>query len=191
MASLGGRGVTERGRLAGSKAVFLDRDGVINRNIVRNGRPYAPARVEEFVLLPGVPEAAAALRDAGYLIIVATNQPDLRTGKQTQASVDLMHEKMRQAVHVDDIEVCGHTDQDNCGCRKPKPGMLFNAARKHDIDLAQSWMIGDRWRDVEAGRAAGCHTIFVDYGYPAEPRPDKPDAIVRSLVEAVPIILRK
>lgn len=172
-------------------AIFLDRDGVINRNIVRNGRPYAPTSVDDFILLPGVPEAVAAFCAAGYLVIVATNQPDISTGKQSRATLDLMHDRMRQAFSVDDIEVCPHVDQDNCACRKPKPGMLFNAAEKHDIDLARSWMIGDRWRDVEAGHAAGCRTILVDYDYPAEPRPKRPDAVVRSLSEAVPVVLGK
>lgn len=172
-------------------AIFLDRDGVINRNIVRDGRPFAPTSVEEFILLPGVPEAVTALRAAGYLIIVVTNQPDIATGKQTWATVDLMHKRMRQMVPVDDIEVCGHVEQDHCACRKPKPGMLFNAAAKHDIVFDKSWMIGDRWRDMEAGRAAGCRTVFVDYNYPADPRPDRPDIVVGSLSEAVPLLLNK
>lgn len=172
-------------------AVFLDRDGVINSNVVRNGRPYAPTRIDEFILIPGVPEAVETFRAAGYLVIVATNQPDLTTGKQSQATLEAMHARMRETVTVDDIEVCPHVDQDNCDCRKPRPGMLFNAAKKHDIDLSRSWMIGDRWRDVEAGRAAGCRTIFVDYNYPAEPKPNNPDAIVRSLSEAVPVVLGK
>lgn len=174
-----------------AKAIFLDRDGVINANMVRDGRPYAPTRIEDFILLSGVPEAVAALRDAGFLIIVVTNQPDIATGKQTRATVDLMHKFMRQRVPLDDIEVCSHVALDNCDCRKPKPGMLLSAAKKHDIVLEQSWMIGDRWSDVEAGRAAGCRTVFVDYGYPADPRPDRPDFVVGSLAEAVPIVLNK
>jgi D-glycero-D-manno-heptose 1,7-bisphosphate phosphatase len=105
--------------------------------------------------------------------------------------VDLIHERMRQTVPVDDIEICGHVEQDRCACRKPKPGMLFNAAEKHGIALDQSWMIGDRWRDVDAGRAAGCRTVFVDYNYPADPRPDRPDIVVGSLSEAVPLLLNK
>ena len=170
-------------------AIFLDRDGVINHNDVRNGRPYSPVDLADFRILPGVPEAVAALHNAGYLIIVATNQPDVGAGRQTREALDAMHEQMRRSVHVDDIEVCYHVDRDNCNCRKPKPGMLLKAAEKHHIALSESWMIGDRWRDVDAGRAAGCRTVFIDYDYPAEPRPEKPDVIVRSLAEAVPIVL--
>ncbi len=100
-----------------------------------------------------------------------------------------MHERMRREIAIDDIEICPHVDADNCSCRKPKPGLLLRAARKHGIALPQSWMIGDRWRDVDAGRAAGCRTVFVNYDYGGEPRPENPDVVVRSLAEAVPFIL--
>ncbi|WP_137045755.1 HAD-IIIA family hydrolase [Pseudolabrys sp. FHR47] len=171
------------------RAVFLDRDGVINRNIVRNGRGYAPVALEDFEILPGVPEAVGRLRDAGLMIVVATNQPDVSTGLQTPTVLDQMHDILRRQVPVDDIEVCFHTEGENCDCRKPKPGMLLRSARKYDIDLSQSWMVGDRWRDIDAGAAAGCRTVFVDYNYPQERRPTRPDLVVGSLVEAVPLIL--
>jgi D-glycero-D-manno-heptose 1,7-bisphosphate phosphatase len=167
------------------RAVFLDRDGVINRNEVRDGRPHGPQSAEDFVILPGVGEAVTALRAAGYLVIVATNQPNVPT-----ETVQAMHAKMRAAVPVDDIRVCPHTDDDNCACRKPKPGLLLEAAREHGISLADSWMVGDRWRDVEAGKAAGCRTVFIDHGYTNEPQPREPDVVVRSLAEAVPFLLR-
>jgi D-glycero-D-manno-heptose 1,7-bisphosphate phosphatase len=166
------------------RAVFLDRDGVINRNKVRDGRPHGPRSVEDFVVLPGVGEAVATLRAAGYLVIVATNQPGL-----ARETVEAMHAKLRRAVPVDDIRVCPHVESDNCACRKPKPGLLLEAAREHGISLAQSWMVGDRWRDVEAGKAAGCRTVFIDHGYTNEPRPRDPDVVVRSLAEAVPFML--
>ena len=172
-------------------AIFLDRDGVINRNEVRGGRPYSPEKLEDFVILPGVPEAVEVLHRAGYLIIVATNQPDVGAGKQPREVVEAMHETMRRDICIDDIEVCYHVDGDACTCRKPKPGMLLRAADKHGISLAQSYMVGDRWRDVDAGRSAGCRTVFVDYGYENEPRPKQPDIVVRSLPEAVPFILGK
>jgi D-glycero-D-manno-heptose 1,7-bisphosphate phosphatase len=170
------------------RAVFLDRDGVLNQNTVHNGRPYAPKRTEDFVLLPKVGEAVRQLRAAGFVIIVATNQPDVGAGLQTRETVDSMHERLRREVLVDDIRVCFHVDKDNCDCRKPKPGLLLDAAKAHAIELSQSWMIGDRWRDVSAGQAAGCRTVFIDYDY-AEPRPNRPDVIVRSLVEAVPFVI--
>jgi D-glycero-D-manno-heptose 1,7-bisphosphate phosphatase len=168
------------------RAVFLDRDGVINHNEVRDGRPVGPRSVERFVLLPGVREAIEILRAAGYLVIVATNQPDV-----AHDVIEAMHAKMRHVLALDDVRVCTHTDADNCACRKPKPGLLLDAARAHGIALAESWMVGDRWRDVEAGKAAGCRTVFIDHGYANEPRPRSPDAIVASLMEAVPVILGK
>lgn len=172
------------------RAVFLDRDGVLNRNVVRGGRPYAPTSLAEFVVLPGVPEAVERLRAAGFFAIVVTNQPDVATGKQTLAILADMHELLLRSVPLDDIRVCSHTDTDACDCRKPKPGMLVSAAREHDIDLTRSYMVGDRWRDVAAGQAAGCTTVFVDYGYD-EPQPTNPDATVTSLPQAADWILRR
>jgi D-glycero-D-manno-heptose 1,7-bisphosphate phosphatase len=168
-------------------AVFLDRDGVISRNIVRGGRGYAPTSLAEFEILPGTAEAVAAFRAAGYLVIVATNQPDVGAGRVRREIVEAMHARLRADVAVDDIMVCYHTEADACACRKPKPGMLLAAAERHRVDLARSFMVGDRWGDVEAGRAAGCRTLFIEYGFD-ERRPERPDRIVRSLPEAVPFI---
>lgn len=172
------------------RAAFLDRDGVINRNEVRDGRPYAPTALANFEILPGARDAIAALRGAGYLVVVVTNQPDVGAGRQSHAVIEQMHDILRREVLVDDIEVCFHVDGDDCQCRKPKPGMLLNAAAKHNIDLSRSWMVGDRWRDIEAGQAVGCQTVFVDYNYPNERRPERVDIVVRSLEEAVPFMLR-
>lgn len=166
-----------------NRAVFLDRDGVINFNEVRDGKPYAPRTLKEFAILPGVREAIEAFRAAGYLVIVATNQPDI-----PPQVFEAMHAELRKKLPVDDIKVCPHRDADQCDCRKPKPGMLLEAARERNIALEQSWMIGDRWRDVDAGKAAGCRTIFIDYNYPGEPRPRDPDHTVKSLPEAVPYV---
>ena len=170
-------------------AVFLDRDGVINRSEVRGDKPYAPTRVEDFELLPGAADAMKALRAAGWLVIVATNQPDIATGKQTLATLNAMHQRLRDAGLVDDIRVCCHVDGDQCDCRKPRPGLLIQAAREHGIDLAASWMVGDRWRDIEAGQAAGCRTVFVDHGY-AEKQPERPDGVVASLAQAQAFIVQ-
>jgi D-glycero-D-manno-heptose 1,7-bisphosphate phosphatase len=164
-------------------AVFLDRDGVINRAVVRNGRPYPPDTIEEFEFLPGVPEALAALKRAGFLLVVATNQPDVATGKQRRDVVEAMHDRIRDELPVDDIFACYEVDSPECRCYKPKPGMLLDAAGIHGIDLGRSYMVGDRWRDVGAGKAAGCVTVFIDYGY-EERRPDAPDFVVKSLIEA-------
>jgi D-glycero-D-manno-heptose 1,7-bisphosphate phosphatase len=170
--------------------VFLDRDGVINRAVIRDGKPYPPATLEEFELLPGVRQAIAALRDAGFLIIVVTNQPDVATGVQRREVVEAMHDKLRAARLCDDIKACYHTEADRCDCRKPRPGMLIDAAREWQIDLSRSFMVGDRWRDVAAGKAAGCYTFFIDYEYRERPA-DSPDAVVESLEEAGRLILQE
>lgn len=171
-----------------SQAVFLDRDGVINQAIVRDGHPYAPVSLEEFVFLSGVGEAMEALRRGGFRIIVATNQPDVRKGLIPREIIEAMHERLRSEFPVDDIRVCYHTDLDGCMCRKPKPGLILGAAMDWSIDLSQSFMIGDRWRDIAAGRAAGCKTILVGDGY-QEPQMQVPDAVVSSLLEASVFIL--
>jgi D-glycero-D-manno-heptose 1,7-bisphosphate phosphatase len=156
------------------RAVFLDRDGVINANMERDGRPVAPTCLAEFYILAGVEHATRRLKAAGFLLVVVTNQPDVANGLTPKAIVEAMHTKVRSRLPVDDVAVCYHADGDDCACHKPKPGMIFNAAQKHGIDLAASYLVGDRWRDVQAGRAAGCHTIFVDYGYPQD-QPTTPD----------------
>jgi D-glycero-D-manno-heptose 1,7-bisphosphate phosphatase len=170
------------------KAVFLDRDGVINANLERDGKPVAPTTLAEFRILPGVVDAARRLKDAGFLLVVATNQPDVRNGITAKAAMEAMHDEIRAQLPIDDIMICLHNDADNCACRKPKPGLLLDAAGKHGIDLPASYFVGDRWKDVHAGQAAGCRTIFVDYGY-RQDRPALPDRTVKSLAEAAEFIL--
>lgn len=171
------------------RAVFLDRDGVINRAFIRDGRSYAPASLEEFVILPGVPEAITALRQAHYRILVITNQPDVGKGVLRLEVVEAMHRELRRLLLIDHIVVCYHTDADRCACRKPQPGMLLDAARAWRLDLSQCVMVGDRWRDIEAGKAAGCKTILVRGEDYAEPPVRAPDAIVASLLDASALIL--
>jgi D-glycero-D-manno-heptose 1,7-bisphosphate phosphatase len=175
-------------RLPQHRAVFLDRDGVINQAIVVDGRPFSPQSLDELQLLPGVAEACARLKAAGFLLIVATNQPDIANRKASRAGVDALNQALKDQLPLDDVLVCPHNDQDNCACRKPKPGLLTDAAARWDIDLAASTMVGDRWRDVDAGRAAGCRTVFIDHGY-AERRPTQPDVVTASLLAATPSIL--
>lgn len=170
------------------RAVFLDRDGVINRAVVRDGTPYPPAGTEDLEILPGVPEALGRLHEAGFRLVVVTNQPDVARGTQRREVIDAMHASLAAALPLDEFRVCYHDDGDNCACRKPKPGMLEDAAHDGGLELPASFMVGDRWRDVEAGRRAGCRTIFIDRSY-TERRPDRPDATVRSLPEAVNWIL--
>ncbi len=170
------------------RAVFLDRDGVINRAVVRDGKPYPPDSLEELEILPGVAQALARLRTAGFLNVVVTNQPDVATGKQRREVVQAMNELLSSRLALDAVKVCYHVDADDCGCRKPRPGMLLEAARELGVDLGASYMVGDRWRDVGAGQAAGCLSFFIDAGY-SEKRPGKPYVAVKSLPEAVDQIL--
>jgi D-glycero-D-manno-heptose 1,7-bisphosphate phosphatase len=171
-------------------AVFLDRDGVINTPVVRDGQPYPPSTAADVTLLDGVAEACSLLSASGFLLIVATNQPDVARGTQTQENVEAINAKVRQLVAVDDICVCWHTDSDDCVCRKPRPGLLLSAAKQWNIDLARSYMVGDRWKDVEAGRRAGCATVLVDWGYSAAV-PVVADSTVRDLAEAAEWILSR
>lgn len=164
-------------------AVFLDRDGVINRARVVDGRPFPPRSLADLEILPGVADACAELRDAGFLLIVVTNQPDVARGSLAPALLDAMHTELRRHVNLDDIRSCRHDDAHDCACRKPKPGMLVAAAHDYEIDLTQSFMVGDRWRDIEAGRRAGCKTVLVDHGWAERPA-DRPDAVVRHLRSA-------
>ncbi len=171
-----------------ARAVFLDRDGVLNAAVVREGRPHPPATVEELAILPGVPGALADLKRAGFLLLVVTNQPDVARGTTARAEVDAIHGALRAALPLDGVYCCCHDEADRCGCRKPAPGLLLDAARAWDVDLSRSFMVGDRWRDTEAGAAAGCRTVFVDHGW-REKRPERYDARVASLAEAAAWIL--
>lgn len=171
------------------RAVFLDRDGVINRLVVRGGKSCPPETLEEFEVLPGVAEALRALDEAGFVLIVATNQPDVARGLQRRDVVEAMHAKLCDALPLEDIKVCYELESLSSTRYKPKPGMLLEAARDRDIDLARSYMVGDRWRDVGAGKRAGCFTIFIDRGH-AEPLTDTPDATCADLRQAAAIILR-
>lgn len=169
-------------------AVFLDRDGVINRSIVRDGLPFAPDTLEELEILPGVADALARLRAAGFRLVVTTNQPDVARGLQRREVVESINAALAAALPLDEFRVCYHDDADGCDCRKPQPGLLLAAAAEGHLDVAASFMVGDRWRDIEAGRRAGCRTIFVDHGY-TERRPDAPDFTAGSLAAAADWIL--
>jgi D-glycero-D-manno-heptose 1,7-bisphosphate phosphatase len=174
------------------RAVFLDRDGVISRSIVRDGLPFAPTELNDFEILPESSAACARLKAAGFLLVVVTNQPEVGRGTMKQETVEAMNAKMQREVPIDRVEVCYHSGKgaSQCDCRKPRTGMLVNAARALNIDLARSWMVGDRWRDIDCGFAAGCRTVFVDRGY-AEALKQAPDFKVRDLAEAAEIICRQ
>lgn len=170
------------------RAVFLDRDGVINQAIIQNGNPHPPADLSELVILPGVSDALRQLRAAAFHLIVITNQPDVARGRQTRKRVEAMNDWLKSQLPLDEFRVCYHDDADNCPCRKPSPGLILDAASELGVDLTQSFVVGDRWRDIEAAHRAGCRAIFVDHRY-TERQPDRVDARVRSLKEAADWIL--
>jgi D-glycero-D-manno-heptose 1,7-bisphosphate phosphatase len=172
----------------GRAAVFLDRDGVLNQAVVRDGRPFPPAAVGEVVIPAGVREACRLLSDAGLLLVGVTNQPDIARGATSRHAVDAINGYLRRELDLDAVYVCPHDDGDACGCRKPAPGLLLEAAADWDVDLTRSVMVGDRWRDVDAGRRAGVTTVWLRRDY-REPPPDAPDHVVDHLVDVVPLVV--
>jgi len=178
-------------REIGRRAVFLDRDGVINRAVVRAGRPYPPRELEEVEIVPGVPEALQRLRDAGFDLIVVTNQPDVARGTTSLAAVERINVYLRSTLGLDTILTCVHDDVDGCACRKPRPGFLLQMSQERGLSLARSFMVGDRWRDIETGRNAGCRTVFIDYGYDERWPGDIADHVCASLSEAAQWIMEE
>jgi len=173
-------------------AVFLDRDGVLNRATVKNGKPYPPATLAELQILPDAPSALESLKAAGFLLIGVTNQPDVARRTQQQEVVEAINAALLAALPLQEMLVCYHDDRDGCECRKPLPGLLLKAAARYNIDLPSSFLIGDRGKDIETGRRAGCRTVLIDYGY-AEIGLGRcpPDQTVHSLSEATAWILSR
>ena len=169
------------------KAVFLDRDGVINEIVWREGRPESPRNLEEFILNEETQQVVRKLKDHGFKIIVVSNQPDLARGKISQDVLDLMTERIRKEIPIDDFYICPHDDYHRCSCRKPKPGMLMKAALEWNIDVSCSFIIGDTWKDMEAGKVAGCKTILLSTLYN---RNIQCDFSVGSLKEAADVIIQ-
>ncbi|HUF52054.1 MAG TPA: HAD-IIIA family hydrolase [Longimicrobiales bacterium] len=169
----------------GRCAVFIDRDGVLNDVILRNGAPESPRSLDQLRLAPDL-DAVRQLSDAGLLVFMITNQPDIGRGNVTAELVAAVHDRIRTRVHFDDVRVCTHDDADGCDCRKPKPGMILDLARVWDVDLSCSFVIGDMWRDADAARAAGCRSILIRRAYNRAARPDEE---VASLGEAVARVL--
>jgi D-glycero-D-manno-heptose 1,7-bisphosphate phosphatase len=171
------------------RAVFLDRDGVLNDAIVKNGKPYPPSSLQELCIAKDVLPALRALKKQGFLLLGATNQPDVARGKTERRLVEAINAELMQQLPLDEIRVCYHDDNDQCDCRKPAPGLLLQAASAHDVDLPQSFMIGDRWKDITAGKKAGCRAIWINRQYD-ECQPNDADAMVASLEEAAAWILK-
>ena len=177
--------------IGGIRGVFLDRDGVLNEAILRNGKPYPPASEEEVTIVPDAPAALARLKERGLPLVVVTNQPDVARGAQSAEAVEAIHRRIRSELPVDTVLSCLHDDRDGCDCRKPKPGLILEGAKQYGIDPRRSFMIGDRWRDVDAGKSAGCRTVWIDRGYDEQVPCNAPDARVASLSEAVTWILEQ
>jgi D-glycero-D-manno-heptose 1,7-bisphosphate phosphatase len=171
-----------------SPVVFLDRDGVLNRSFVRDGIPRPPACLDEFVWLPGVVAATGRLAAAGFSLVVVTNQPDVARGDQRRGTVQAMNQRVADELPVLGVLTCYHDDADCCVCRKPRPGLLFEAVRRWSLDLGRAFLVGDRWRDVEAGRAAGCRSALIVTPHSEIDR-CRPDRCVADLPEAVDWIL--
>lgn len=172
-------------------AVFLDRDGTLNTQIVRDGRPYPPPTPQEFRLFDGVRESCRALHLAGFTLVVVTNQPDVVRGTQQQAIVEQMHAKLQSLVpEISRIEVCYDDGGAESRRRKPAPGMILDAAAALGLDLPASWIIGDRWRDVDCGRRAGVRSVFIDHGY-AEALRERPDFVVADFRSAAAIVIEQ
>lgn len=172
------------------RAVFIDRDGVINNALIKDGNPHPPIHWTELEIMPGVHEALELLREAGFVLIVVTNQPDVARGIQTREMVQKINSILIEKLPIDDIRVCYHDDFEGCECRKPAPGLIVGAARDHQVDLALSYMVGDRWKDIEAGKQAKCQTVFIDHHY-AETRDVDPTVRVGTLMEAAEWILKR
>jgi len=176
--------------MTGFMAVFLDRDGIINRAIVRKGKPFPPARLEEVEVLPGVLGSLQRLAAYGYILIGITNQPDVARGLQSREIVESINTWIQSRLPLRDILVCYHDDSDACDCRKPKPGLILKAAQKYELDLSHSWMVGDRWKDIAAGQAVGLKTIFVDYHYSEKYNCAPPDIVIEDISLLADIILK-
>jgi D-glycero-D-manno-heptose 1,7-bisphosphate phosphatase len=173
------------------RAVFVDRDGVLNAAVVENGRPHPPASAADLKFLPGVRERVAELKELDFLVVCVTNQPDVARGTVARPAVEEINARVHAQMGLDDLLVCYHDNGDGCTCRKPRPGLLLEAATKLGIDLGRSYMIGDRWKDIACGAAAGCTTVFVDYGYAEPYEGPEPAHASRTAAEAFDYILSK
>jgi len=176
--------------MPGSPAVFLDRDGVIIHALVSEGKPYPPARLEEVEILPGAILSLPRLAENGYVLIGITNQPDVARGTQSRQAVESINAFIKSRLPVREIFVCYHDDSDGCDCRKPKPGLIFQAAQKYNLDLSRSWMVGDRWKDISAGLAAGVKTIFMNYHYAEAYKGPSASFVVEDIALLADIILK-
>ena len=173
--------------IEGSRAVFLDRDGIINYSVVRDGKPYPPSNLQEFCYVDGIKEVLLELQRKGFQLYIVTNQPDVARGTTPRSIAESFHSKVLIDLPIKKIYTCYHDDSDKCDCRKPKPGMLYQAKSDFAVNLEGSFLVGDRWRDIDCGSQAGCTTIFVDYGY-EESLKAQPSFVVKGVREVLEYI---
>jgi len=173
------------------RAVFFDRDGVLNDAVVRDGKPYPPASLADLHVAAGALRAVRTVHDAAFLAIVVTNQPDVARGTVARSEVEAINAELAERLGIDATYACMHDDADACDCRKPKPGLAIRAAAELGVDLGSSYLVGDRTKDIAAGRAAGCTTIFIDRGYAETTAETGADFTVASLDEAVARIVER
>lgn len=171
------------------KAVFLDRDGVINAIVSRGGKLSVPFSVNEFKVIEGAREAVALLKAHGFVCIVVTNQPDIARGNLSEKNLSAIHKYMQKETGVEAVYFCPHSKDGECNCKKPAMGMVQDAVREHGIVLAESWLVGDRWRDIQMAKNAGLKSILVVTDATKEDVvPMEPDYSVKNLSEAARII---
>jgi D-glycero-D-manno-heptose 1,7-bisphosphate phosphatase len=170
------------------KAVFLDRDGVINKAIVVDGKPFPPSSIIDLEILDGVELGIEKLKIAGYKVFIVTNQPDVARGKTSETNILEINDYLKNKLRIDEVSCCFHDGTDECNCRKPKPGMILDLASRWNIDLAKSFLIGDRWRDILSAKNAGVKSILIDYNYDEQYEP--PDFASVSFEQAINYILK-
>lgn len=148
-----------------NSAIFLDRDGVINYSIMHDNKPYAPLNLSELKIIPEIKFVIDFFKQKKFKVFVITNQPDVARGKVSKDEVEKINESIQSQLSIDEIFTCYHDNQDQCECRKPKPGAFMTLSQKYNIDLTKSIMVGDRAKDIEAAKNANCPSVFIDYGY--------------------------
>ena len=175
--------------MPGIPTVFLDRDGIINRSVIRDGKPYPPASVDELEIIPDAIHSLQLLASAGYLLIGVTNQPDVARGSQSLEAVEAINAAILNELPVKEIFTCYHDDKDDCSCRKPKPGLILKGAEKYGSDMEKSWMVGDRWKDISAGKNAGLRTVLVEYNYDEKYCGPVADHVIYTMSDLAAVIL--
>ena len=170
------------------RAIFLDRDGVINKAVIREGRPYPPVNWNEFSWVNGIQDVTQKLKEAGYLLFCVTNQPDVGRGLQDRSMIEAFHKYILESLPLEKIYTC-YDYSNNNPLRKPKPGMIFELRKKYHLNLEDCWVVGDRWKDIDAGNTAGCQTIFLDYGYD-ETLKSSPDYVISDLRQLIPLVIK-